>query len=438
MLADLARISLDTESLKKLNLSDESLLDHKASLAASMLSEKFKVPNSLKRPLSDCTVYHLSALNRRQAQSLWDAGFRDVDEFDEFGHSPLIVMMRTTAGYNLNSELVEWLVSKGANLDRRQAYAFAFDHQEHLLRSVPEEERAIKTEWTSYVTAAHYLALFFGRSFRRAEYWARAPDCFLLNGMSDEISSEMSSKVWRVFRKVLCDSPADCCACACSIGGCHPYTTMVKTIISGNLHYLPPLSFSSARKLALRYTEAVADLLDINQPRSIGFRQEMLRFNTFAKLRPRHTCCSTGVAMECSGNYWRHQNVIVELDDEEERREIREEQAETVQKLEELLLHFEKKYDEMAIPFVDFLRGYWKDHMKEFARTRYSNKSINVKELESLGVTVHATDYASTDASEDEERMEEVDTDDSGVLDVSEDEDRMEELDSDDSDASHA
>lgn len=50
VLTALARTSLDSESLEKLELSNENVLDHKVSLAVSMLSEKIQVPNSLKPP----------------------------------------------------------------------------------------------------------------------------------------------------------------------------------------------------------------------------------------------------------------------------------------------------------------------------------------------------------------------------------------------------
>lgn len=393
VLTALARTSLDAESLEKLGLSHEYVLDHKVSLAVSMLSEKIQVPNSLKDSPSDSTVYHLGHLNRRQAQCLWDAGFRDVDEFDEYGHSPLMGMVFDCS---TDLELVEWFVSKGAELHREQAYAFIIDDQErprptHTGRMMYQMD-AIKTE-TSHVTAAHCLAHSLG-------WLGQGHEALRLPVLDD--------KARKVITMMLGDPLSDCCVCACSVGGCHPYTMLMKS----SLRYRRRPDFFCARNLALQNTEAVADLLDVDQPSLIWLRREMLRFNTFEKLRLRHTCCSTSY-MDLR---WRRvRRVLVELGDEEDRHEIREEQAETVQKLEELSIHFEEKYDEMAIPFVGFLRGYWKSHMKRVTRRC---DPINAAKLESIGVTVHATDYASTDASEDEDRMEELDSDDSGASDA--------------------
>lgn len=126
----------------------------------------------------------------------------------------------------------------------------------------------------------------------------------------------------------------------------------------------------------------------------------MLRFNTFEKLRLRHTCCTLDYVED-------KKEVIVELDDEDDRSEIREEQVEQVEKLEALLVEFEKKYNECAVPFSEFLGGYWKDRMKEISREKVP---IDQTELESIGVTLWETSNTSSQSSEDEEwGFEEVD-----------------------------
>ena len=48
MLAALVRTSLDSRFVSRLQLSPESVLDHKASIAMSMLHEKINIPESLK------------------------------------------------------------------------------------------------------------------------------------------------------------------------------------------------------------------------------------------------------------------------------------------------------------------------------------------------------------------------------------------------------
>ncbi|MCJ1251860.1 hypothetical protein MMC30_009098 [Trapelia coarctata] len=51
--------------------------------------------------------------------------------------------------------------------------------------------------------------------------------------------------------------------------------------------------------------------------------------------------------------------IIAELGDEDDRQEIRLEQEEQVARMEDLILEFETKYQEMGIPLIDFFEGYW-------------------------------------------------------------------------------
>ena len=105
------------------------------------------------------------------------------------------------------------------------------------------------------------------------------------------------------------------------------------------------------------------------------------------------------------------EEVIVELDDEDNRREIREEQAEQVEKLEALLVEFEKKYDEFAVPLGEFFDGYWNERMTEVLKEKVP---INHEALKSIGVTLRETSRAySQSYMYRKKRVEEVNYDDS-------------------------
>lgn len=70
VLGVLVRTSLDSQSVGALQLSPGTVLDHKASIAMSMLHEKIDIPKSLKGlSPSGSTVYHIPYLNLRQAHT---------------------------------------------------------------------------------------------------------------------------------------------------------------------------------------------------------------------------------------------------------------------------------------------------------------------------------------------------------------------------------
>ena len=176
-LTQLARISLDVQAVGELRLSNEAVLDRHASTAISMLSEKIDVPAWLKYLTREhSTVYHIGSLTWRQVQRLWDAGFREIDELDEWGRSPLMVQyLNLDIGDFIDYwELAAWLVAKGADLHHRQERVFRKRYEDG-------DEGKYLSNKESSTTALHYLAANSGRylwppfgrkmeSFRRFVY----------------------------------------------------------------------------------------------------------------------------------------------------------------------------------------------------------------------------------------------------------------------------
>ncbi|KAI9720839.1 MAG: hypothetical protein M1812_002678 [Candelaria pacifica] len=388
-LESLVRTFLGARAAKRLKLSSEAVIDHKASLAVSMLREKTDVPVSLDIKWSsdsDDTVYHIPDLNLRQAHVLWDAGFRDIDELDNLGQSPLMVFRLGNAGWgNVDDlDLAEWLVGKGADLHCRQKYAFQKWRANEHHDDSDDDREIVCSHRTSSTTALHYLAAHWAYGHAYASIWRD------WNFLSK--SRALSETAGQIIRTVLTDSLPDCCNCRCSTEGCTAYTMWVKGWVTERS--IPFID--RAQKKKLQWTKVLAQLYNVDQSSLAWLRHEMVRFNTFERLKLRHTCCRLGYM-----DHWRQ--VIYGPYDDEEKNEIVEEQAEQLEKLETLLVEFEAKYSESSSVFKEFLDGYWEDRMKE---AMSEESPIDHDALEKLGITLRKTSRSSSCSSDD--RVEEL------------------------------
>ena len=379
VLESLVRTSLDAQAARRLQLSPEILLDRNASLAIEMLREKIDVPNSLDRlSPSHSTVYHIRDLNLRQANVLWDAGFRDVNERDSLGHSALMngKTINFCLTFNEELELAAWLVEKGGDLYCRQRHAFQKrirNDREHPDNGYGE---FYITDRASSTAALHCLASHWGVIF--------SPEDMIEEDIKEFPGRMISEKSRQIWNTVLTDALPDCCRCACSTEGCKAYTMLVKSLNDG---FLP-----GPRKGIHFMTLVLAPTLHVDQLSLAWLRHEMIRFNTFETLKLRHTCCERGSYMEYDPQ------VIYEPYDKEECDEIAEEQAELVEELETLLVEFENKYEELSLPFSEFFDGYWSDRMKEVLSEEIP---IDHKALRDMGVVLKKIDGLSYRSFED-------------------------------------
>ncbi|KAL9118762.1 MAG: hypothetical protein Q9187_004691 [Circinaria calcarea] len=408
-LGNLVKTSLPPSSIGRLDMSSDKLLDHKAHLAVAMLEDiEIPVPQSLlsMEPLGQ-TVYHIRYLNLRQARLLWEAGFRDVNALDSLGLSPLMhqaVERRKYPGeYHPNAlglleflQLLGWFLTNGANLHSLQRYAFRKVEigTDRWQRGRWRREEIQRTDTTSSMTASHYIGNYLGDWIvTERENDIRKRLLSLDNGSSTLICD------------ILGDTTRDACCCACSSGGCLAFTVMIKypsTRLS--IYYGPRKVSSRARKAWLDCLQYLAVILDIEEPQMSWLRSEMFRIITFERFQLKHTCCTLEYfhdnALRISTK------VIVELDDEEDREEIRQEQEERVEKLEALIVEFEDKYQELGIPLGNFLNGYWRQRMREVMR---EEAAVDRAQLSRIGVVMDEDDYASSDASDESDEIVEED-----------------------------
>jgi len=377
-LEDLAVKFLPYSSIQELGIAPGRLLDSKSEKAIEMLERrKVPVPQALRvvEPGGE-SVYHDETLNIRQAQLLWQNGFRDIDELDSLGTSPLMRRRKSwITDLEEDLELVGWFLSKGASLYQLQHCAFRC-----------KNEFAQLTEMESSISNVHYLGQRLGKhGLSTPETLREEPvqwsyvslkQCYSLNAHSIQLVGD-----------ILTDTLRDSCQCACSLSGCLALTQMLK--ISGSWMGMSHARFHMSRFVksgaALTDTYCAALLLDIDQrPELAWLRFELFRFHTFEEMKLRHTCCQT--AFFCT-----NETVIAELGDEEDRQEIRLEQEEQVARMEELILEFEKKYQEMGIPLIDFYEGYWRQRM---AMVLEEQHEVNNAKLTEIGVVRHDDDDA--------------------------------------------
>ncbi|KAL5338928.1 hypothetical protein BJX70DRAFT_408388 [Aspergillus crustosus] len=128
---------------------------------------------------------------------------------------------------------------------------------------------------------------------------------------------------------LLMDDTRDTCFCACSKGGCSPLSRVARTIRAWYLMYEPsPGARTKANCSAL------------------------LRLFTFERLGLTHTCHRV------------HSRGATRLDNAEIS-EIREEEAEMIEELDQLVREFDRKYDELSLGLEEFTTEYWIPRMEE-------------------------------------------------------------------------
>lgn len=355
----------------------------------SFVKTSFAEERSIPRYLANVglpggSIYHIYSLNLRHASKFWESGFYHVDQYNEVGLTP--IMSGDSFQYyddlGRQGALLEWFVSHGADLQKKQASKWQKidSHRlkcRRLISSSPVRE-------PSSTAALHYVATHLGQTL----YWQITQYKKTARWLLDDIYS-VSVKSRHMMRIVFISPTCDSCKCSCSSRGCTAYTMIVKSsIMQALMHDIK--TRRCCRAVALTITKVLTPFLEADRRALQWLRREMLRCITFNALDLRHTCCNISRVER------RLEYVIAEAGDEEDWREIRDEQAEKAMLLETLLDEFQDKYDELAIPFERFVGGYWRDRMREI---RAKQKPIDRAALESVGVRLDQTDDSFSESS---------------------------------------
>ena len=355
-LMSLAITKLCRKDLEDLRVTDDRLLDEKAFNVYKALERKSVfIPSALRVPPYQTTVFHDDIITPAIGELLYKRGFLDVNGIDWSGVTPLMQLHHAqTAFLDPLLRRASWLVSKGANLQRKA-------------------EQSLYLPRGPNTTAAHYLCFWIG----------------MVDGgrSASQIANKRLSKVLEQYAlllgKLFSSKLYDSCICACSSHGCTPAVTLLRSIMVEN-----QLQADSQYNINLRvaidtqlwmigwFSTSLGDSHEAWQ----WLAQEIIRYETFEKLELTHTCC------EKRG--WH--DLICTRHDSTEREEIRDEERLLIGKLETLVAEFTEKYTDSGVSLPEFLRGYWKTRMEEIEREEKPLDDEKIAKIEELGVVIHS------------------------------------------------
>lgn len=282
---------------------------------------------------------------------MYEVGFRGVNHLDSHGFTPLMrggdfLSFRTCDLINLSKirmEKVVWLISKGADPYQR----------------VPGSNNA---------TVAHIVGLNVIRtvSFAFCRLEQAVPDFQEIYQSWEKTTSQLGRDVF------LPGSVEDGCACACSPNGCTTLSVALREIVRffSRFSIENALCFRQLFQFLVGWTKG-----------NVGIDQAFIRFLTFHALDLKHTCCIN------------HQNdsypcgdFKLKSRDEDEIEEILDEERLRLKDLEQLMNEFEAKFDELGLPIMDFLDGYWHTRMMSFLSERDPYDEEHVMGARRIGV----------------------------------------------------
>lgn len=345
----LAQSSLPQYELHALNIPETAVPDRQAaSICAALAAHGKTVDSSLVVKRGYVSVYDDLTLQPSVMEELFKVGFKDIDSPNSLGVTPLMHAYNSYVGGWEGVERMAWFLSKGADINRRLPLSNAK---------------------TGHLITAQVVGFFLGiLEFQKPDdiysSWIR---------WERKISKHRDS----LFPN---QSITDSCSCACCPHGC--------TILSVALRQV----------LGWQYWFQVSEP-DFWLRRLLGFitgwenrdpiiESSVIRCLTFDALGLKHTCCIElgGVF----GSLKRKSADEMEGRDDEEIGEIRQESRNDIAFLEKLMLEFEATFDELGLPLIEFLEGYWHTRMVQHVLERDPYDEKHDREARSIGVILQA------------------------------------------------
>lgn len=407
-LQSLLSLSMPERVLSSLSLFEDRILDQQvpAAMAASK-RHNISVPPSLQPDQDGGTVYHCNFLTLRNLNSLWEAGFRDVNGLDRTGHTPLMALYNKTWYRDIQDqlEITGWFEEKGVDIHQK----VQFLHQDSEFESGCRFGCSCRK---SGYTVLHYVCHCRGSSYN---WW---DSIIIWDNMS-----------YANLRRMLLNEIQDDCKCACSSAGCRALCMFVKRRRFNwdiRRHYR---GTSHTRRSI--YTSFYS-FIDPDGTTSDLVLSDLVRFLTFEWLDLTHTCCRESYDT----------NLLSVPFEDDEIQEIHNEEHEDLQLLENLMIEFDQNRRELGYPLARFIGEYWQPRMKEVLSEQ---KPMDYEKVREIGVVLHDSDIKSEDGcsslnnnliegedgSEDEDEDEEEAKDEDKAKDADKEEDEDEDEDKD-------
>ncbi|CAI7568372.1 unnamed protein product [Penicillium crustosum] len=289
------------------------------------------------------SVYHCSYFTAETLDELYQVGFRGVTQLDSNGYVPLMVGCdHLVHRHREVAKKMHWLVSKGAD---------------------PYE----KVPGTS-ATVAHNLGVNIVHNFLGELFLFRTigPDPWSTYENWKQAVVEFGKSVF------LLPSVRDGCFCSCSPGGCTTMSVLLRHVV----HFL---SYRKIKEPSFWFRELIQFFLWWTRgDTEIGW--EVIRFLTFDALGLKHSCCIKNHDYSVFFKF--------ESREEEEIREILDEEKLRIIELEKLLDELKIKFDELGLPVMEFLDGYWHTRMIEVLSHRDPYDEEHIIESRRVGVSL--------------------------------------------------
>lgn len=367
-------------------------------------SHTLPVPTRLRVPRPDgswnyfCppfgSVFHQSHLYPMAAESLFQAGFKNVDlEYE--GLTPLMCLAPVDHWFDFRPAhyygLVNFLVKRGASLGKEIPLRYIGSHS--TLSGSKYNYRAI-----------HRVA---------ALSW---------HGMS--LLRILNEHDWPQFSEILRKDDPDPCICACSLDGCQPITLALKNsdlwahLSHTKAFSCKELSSREEYSASIRLQLAVA-LEDFKDP---CLSSLVLRFLTFSALGLTHTCCTHNTRF--AHDLWQHSTLEATPDFESpdsripkmiklmplaEVEEIREEEAPLIERLETLVSQSLEEMEGLQMPLSTYLRDRWPDRMNAELLAKDEMPESQRRAVAELGVEVFDDDVEQDEESLAEQEKKRID-----------------------------
>lgn len=353
-LQEVALRHVPAENIGSLELPESGLLDTKALFVYDALVQHGVDPLPCGSPDGRSVYTAISAgmpaaelLNI--AELLYAAGFTDLNQRGKAGNTAIADMSLYCWSLVSFATMADWMICRGADLYTPSRHGYS---------------------------AIFYVASEFGTQLYTTSYKCYKKSC--LHGITSSCELEMILSTHfagvDLIPTVLLDDTTDDCLCACSQRGCSPLTQLLRA-------YYRPNRLGVIGHLQ----EIVSRTLNTDSWKTTV--SAMVRYITFEALGMTHTC---------------HVAFMFDVTclDSEETSEIRDEESAMIVQLNELMVEFDRKYDELDVGIRQFLEGYWHTRMEEVLQEKHISRDEAMKVRE-IGVIISDADDSSSDDGED-------------------------------------
>lgn len=287
------------------------LLDHGVSVQLALL---------LCLVMANRSVYHAKFMPVQITEYLYQAGFKDVSEYDDYGYTP-------------SMRCIEWI--GGSYTTKNFRFEFTLDSIALLWWYMSKGVGFLKSYGFYNETLLHRIA-------RRLRSFVEIQDCSPIIDMPQYLA----------LKSLVVMKKHDDCICACSNGGCLPVTRMMALRRESRF----PQDAEDHRREGIDYrlkkTYQISEFLDSEATDYSWVAESFFRAFTFSMLELTHTCF-------CEKHPSDHSTAS-------EIAEIREEEAGLIEQLDELVAESLEMFRAFEGSLTAFLKTKWKPRIDDY------------------------------------------------------------------------